>query len=45
MLPDAGCDFREVREDVAKAEPEATGGIWAVSRGPFVRFDLGDAGH
>lgn len=45
MLPDAGCDFREVREDVAKAEPEATGGIWAVSRGPFVHFDLGDAGH
>lgn len=26
MLPDAGCDFRGVREGVAKAEPEATGG-------------------
>lgn len=45
MLSDAGCDFRGVREGVAKAEPEATGGIWAVSWGPFFHFDLGDEGH
>jgi len=36
MLPDADCDFKGVREGVAKPVPEAVSDRWAVLCGPFV---------